>query len=95
MATGDRLRIQNVGEFYNDALKIEAWLKDRTVAAEANSLLCSALMRRNDIRKAMVSELARKRGISYEAMWDSILLEVAEQLTTEEFAAVKAEEPKA
>jgi len=85
----DRLRIQNLGEIYNDALKVEAWLTDRTVAAEANSLLCSALFKRRDIRKEMVEELARKRGLSFEEMWDSILRDEAERMTSDELKSVQ------
>ena len=80
MATGDRLRIQNLGEYYNDALTVEAFIKNRSLAAEANSLLSAQLYRRKDARESMVRELARKRNITFEEMWDQILAGTAEQM---------------
>lgn len=90
MATGDRLRIQNLGEYYNDALTVEAFIKNRSTAAEANSLLSAQLYRRKDSRESMVRELARKRGISFEEMWDAILAGTAEQMF--DFEPPQAEE---
>lgn len=95
MATGDRLRIQNLGEPYGDALVVEAFLKDRTTAAEANSLLCSTLHRRKDVRREMVEELARKRGLSFEEMWDRIVTGEASQLTPEQYAQIRSSEREA
>jgi hypothetical protein len=87
MAPGsDRLRIKNIGEYYEGCLVVEAWLKDRTVAVEANSLLCSALMKRSEVRSKMIAELARKRGITSERLWDQILVGEAEQMTPEIYA---------
>lgn len=88
-ALPDGLRIQNLGEPYSDALIVEAFLKDRTVAAEANSLLCSTLYRRRDDRRTMVEELARKRGIGYEEMWDQIVTGEAQQMMPEQYSELK------
>ena len=79
-----RLQVSPLGELYGDALKIEAFLKNRTEATEANSLLCARLMSRDEYRQKSIEYLAWKRGISAEQMRQDILLGNAEHLTPQE-----------
>jgi hypothetical protein len=88
----DRFWVSALGEPYMDMLTIEAWLKRRTLAAEGNSLLCAKLMQRQAYREQLITELARKRGISFEQMWDDILLGRAEPLSPADYAQIKLEE---
>ena len=68
MPKDNRVKIQPLGEMYADALAIEAFLKDRTEAAEANSLLCSTLQRRHEYREEAIAYLAKKRNVSPEKL---------------------------
>jgi hypothetical protein len=85
----DRFWVSALGEPYMDMLTVEAWLKRRTLAAEGNSLLCAKLMQRQAYREQIVAELARKRGISFEQMWDDILLGRAEPISPADYAQLK------
>lgn len=69
----DRIRLAALGEYYEDALAVEAALKNRTTAAEAASLLCAKLQERKTNRAEMVQYLAEKRGISAKEMWAQLL----------------------
>ena len=70
-------------------LLIEAWIKDRSAPAEAQSLLCSALMRREAVRDAIIERLAKKRGMTPAALTADILSGRASQLSMEEYAALQ------
>lgn len=87
-AMADRFYISQLGEPYYDMLKVEAWLKQRTMSAEANSILCSRLMQREEYRDRLVNELARKRGISFQQMWDMILIDGAEPMSPTEYKSI-------
>ncbi|MFG6100502.1 hypothetical protein SPB21_35015 [Leptothoe sp. ISB3NOV94-8A] len=84
-----RFQMPFLGEYYNDLLAIEAWLKDRSAPTEAQNMLCSALTEREATRNAIIERLARKRGISAEALIDQILAGTAEHLTPEEYATLR------
>lgn len=75
---GKRFPIAHLGEYYDDALTVEAKMKDRSKAAEAASLLCAMLQQRADKRNAMVQYLADKNGVSFQEMWNSLLDKNAE-----------------
>lgn len=68
-----RLNVTALGEFYEDLLKVDAWINARTMAAQANSLLCAKLMQRQPEIQARVAYLARKKGVSSDELWDLIL----------------------
>lgn len=87
-----RFFISSLGELYHDALKLEAWIKDRSMAAEGNSLLCAALMRREEYRNRALEYLAAKRGISREELIALILTDQAEKLSSEEYASAIQEQ---
>jgi len=84
MASNQRLAVSPLGEIYEDALTIEAFLKNRTKSNEANSLLCSRLMARQEYRQQAISYLAWKRGVTPEEMIEQILTGKAEHLSPEE-----------
>lgn len=69
----DRFLVSSLGEYYEDCLTVEAKIKNRTKALEASSLLCAKLGEREGKREKMVAYLARKRGLTYEEMWDKLL----------------------
>lgn len=68
-----RLNVTPLGEFYEDLLKVDAWINARTMAAQANSLLCAKLMQRQVEIRDRIAYLARKKGISSDELWDLIL----------------------
>lgn len=83
---GTRIQIAYPGEHYSDLLQIEAWIKDRTVPSEAQSLLCSALMKRQATRDMILDRLADKRGITRKALEQQILTGNATHMTQDEYA---------
>ena len=84
-----RLQVPFLGEHYNDMLLIEAWIKDRSAPAEAQSLLCSALMRREAVRREIIERLAKKRGVTPASLISDILQGQASQLSPEEYAKIQ------
>ena len=84
-----RLQVPYLGEHYNDLLLIEAWIKNRSAPNEAQSLLCSALMKREATRTSIIERLAQKRGLSAAALTAQILAGTAEHLAQEEYAELQ------
>lgn len=74
-----RLVISPLGEFYEDLLRVDSWINARTIASQANSLLCAKLMQRQVEIRDRVTYLAAKRGISAEDLWTQILSGEAEE----------------
>lgn len=91
MARSRRLQIPDLGEYYNDMLRIEAALKNRTLPQEANSLLCAMLQQRDEKRHRMVEHLARKRQISFDEMWQQLLDGTYAPLASDELDELGAE----
>ncbi len=85
----ERQYISYVGEYYDDAWTVEAELKGRTKTAEGASLLCGKLQERESRRNQMVQYLADKRGISFQDMWNQILIGKYQPLTTEELVQIQ------
>lgn len=69
----ERQYASGMGEYYLDALAVEAALKKRSIAAEAGSLLCAKLQEREPRRTAMVQYMADRRGITFNQMWSLLL----------------------
>jgi hypothetical protein len=82
-----RIYASGIGEYYLDALKIEAALKQRTEPIEAGSLICAKLKEREDYRNKMVQYIADKRGLTYAEMRDQLL--AGDSLTDEELEEIK------
>ena len=74
-----RLTVSPLGEFYEDLLKVDSWINARTIASQANSLLCAKLMQRQAEIRDRISYLAIKRGISADELWTQILNGEAEK----------------
>lgn len=90
----DRIQITKPGEYYMDALKIEAFLKNNTIAGEAKSLICARLMQRKEYREEMLDWVARKRGVTRQELIDAILAGEAEKLSSSELAQTKQKDEK-
>ena len=48
MAKDDRQRISNIGEWYEDLLRVDAAINGRSEALQASSLLCAKLQERQE-----------------------------------------------
>lgn len=78
--------IAPLGEFYEDLLKVDAWVTAQTVAGQGKSLLCAKLMQRQEEIRSRVQYLAAKRGISADELWSQILKGEAKKLDLDEIA---------
>jgi hypothetical protein len=85
----ERSYISYPGEYYDDAWTVEAALKGRTKTAEGSSLLCAKLQERESRRNQMVQYLANKRNISFEEMWNQLLVGDYEPITPVEFKKIQ------
>lgn len=86
MTAPRRIQIPYLGEYYQDELRIESILKNRTDPQEAQSLLCAKLMERTDKRRRMLEVLANKRGITIDELRSQMLRGEYEPLNPEELA---------
>lgn len=87
----DRLQIPPLGEWYQDLLRIDAVINDRSEPSQASALLCAKLQEREARIRERVQYLANKRGIPFDEMWDSILTGTYAKLTPDEYSALKEE----
>ncbi|MCC5662005.1 hypothetical protein LC608_34850 [Nostoc sp. XA010] len=76
----ERLAIPGLGEYYNDVLTVDAWVNGRTKVVQAQSLLCAKLQERDKLIKERVEYLAKKRGITFDEMWEQILNNTAQKI---------------
>ncbi len=83
-----RLTVAPLGEFYEDLLKVDSWINARTIASQANSLLCAKLMQRQAEIRDRINYLANKRGIPADELWTQILNGEAQK---EDFSAENEE----
>jgi hypothetical protein len=81
-----RLQIGAISEFYEDLLRVDAFLANNSLAAQGKSLLQSYLGQKESKIKERVAYLARKRNISTEELWQQIQAGTAQQMTKEEYA---------
>jgi hypothetical protein len=77
----ERLAVPALGEYYNDLLHVDSWVNGRTKVVQAQSLLCAKLQERDKLIKERVEYLAKKRGITFDQMWEQILNGTAQKLT--------------
>lgn len=54
-------------------IKVDAWINDKSVPTQTQSLLCAKLQERYAMIKDRVAYLAAKRNISPDEMWRQIL----------------------
>jgi hypothetical protein len=90
----DRQYMTFPGEYYDDALTVEAALKNRSKPFEASCLLCARLQERKPKRDEMVQYLADKRSISFKEMWNLILSGKYKPLTGEELSKLQEIDPE-
>lgn len=85
----ERLQIPPIGEWYQDLLAIDAAINDRSEPTQASGLLCTKLQEREPKIRDRVQYLARKRGLTFDEMWDSLLTGKFEKLSPDEYAELK------
>jgi hypothetical protein len=73
-----------MGEFYEDLLKIDAWINARTEATQGCALLCSKLQERETRIRERLDYLAEKRGIEAKSLWIQVLKDEAKEITPDE-----------
>ena len=61
-------------------LTVDAWVNGRTKVVQAQSLLCAKLQERDKLIKERVEYLAKKRGITFDEMWEQILNNTAQKI---------------
>jgi hypothetical protein len=88
----ERLSLPALGEWYDDLLRLDAWINNRTVASQGQSLLCAKLQEREGRIRDRVEYFALKRGISTSEMWSQILAGKAERVTQSELVEVSKDE---
>jgi len=80
----ERLLVSPLGEFYEDLLRVDAWITAQTVAGQGKSLLCAKLMQRQGEIRSRVEYLAAKRGVTADELWTQVLKGNAKKLEAEE-----------
>jgi hypothetical protein len=82
----ERLVIAPIGEYYNDLLTIDSWIRDTTKSQQASSLLASKLQEREQRIKERVEYLAKKRGMTSDELWINILKGTAEKISASDIS---------
>lgn len=82
----ERLVIAPIGEYYNDLLTVDSWIRDTTKSQQASSLLCSKLQEREQRIKERIEYLAKKRGITSDELWINILKGTAKKIDADEIS---------
>jgi hypothetical protein len=68
-----RLRLSLLGEYYDDLLKLDAYISGRSKASQASNLLKSKLQEREPLINNRLKVLASKRGVTEADLRSSIL----------------------
>lgn len=89
----ERLVISSIGEYYNDLLTIDSWIRDNTKASQASSLLCCKLQEREQRIKERIEYLAKKRGITPDELWLQILKGNAKKIDSDEIVSDSFDNP--
>ena len=87
----DRLTLPSLGEEYQDLLTIDAEINMRTPAQQAHNLLCARLQARRQDIKDRVEYLAKKRGVTFDEMWEQILKGEGEKISPTDWEGWPAE----
>jgi virulence-associated protein VagC len=82
----ERLVIAPIGEYYNDLLTVDSWIRDTTKSQQASSLLASKLQEREQRIKERIEYLAKKRGITSDELWINILKGTAEKISASDIS---------
>lgn len=89
----ERLVISPIGEYYNDLLIIDSWIRDTTKSQQASSLLCAKLQEREERIKERIEYLAKKRGITPDELWLQILKGNAKKIDADEIVSDSFDNP--
>jgi hypothetical protein len=79
-----RLQIPNLGEWYEDLLRVDSLINGRSMPVQGQSLLCAKLQEREENIRKRVTYLAAKRGISHDEMWRQMVSGEYVQISKEE-----------
>lgn len=82
----ERLVIAPIGEYYNDLLTVDSWIRDTTKSQQASSLLASKLQEREQRIKERIEYLAKKRGMTSDELWINILKGTAEKISASDIS---------
>lgn len=85
LVADERLYLRNLGEYYTDQLRQEAFIKDSPLATQAGSMLRAYLNKRTEYRNKVLTYLAWKRRITLDELKRQIALGEAKQLSQAEF----------
>jgi hypothetical protein len=85
----DRIAFK-LGEVYEDLLKLSAFQSGKSEPAQASSIVCSQLMKREEQIKKRNEYLAWKRGISPRQLWLDVLEGKAQKISTDEIKELRA-----
>jgi len=83
----ERLVIAPIGEFYNDLLIVDSWIRDTTKSQQASNLVCARLQEREQRIKERIEYLAKKRGITPDELWIQILKGNAKKIDADEIVS--------
>ena len=89
----ERLVIAPIGEYYNDLLVVDSWIRDTTKSQQASNLLCTRLQEREQRIKDRITYLAKKRGISPDELWIQILKGNAKKIDADEIVSDSFDNP--
>ena len=84
MAESKRFTLPDLGEWYRDQLAFDAWINNRSVPIQGQSLLCAKLQERESTIEKRLDYIANKRGISVVELKSLILDGKALQATKDE-----------
>lgn len=89
----ERLVISSIGEYYNDLLIVDSFIRDTTKSQQASSLLCSKLQEREQRIRERINYLAKKRGITPDELWLQILKGNAKKIDADEIVSDSFDNP--
>ena len=85
----DRFKMPPLSEFYEDLLRVDAFLARNTLSAQAKSLLQAFLTQKEPKMRERVQYLADKRGITFAEMWQQIQSGKVQEMSKEELAEIQ------
>jgi hypothetical protein len=85
----DRIAFR-LGEVYEDLLKLAAFQSGKSEPAQASSIVCSQLLKKEEVIKKRNEYLAWKRGITPRQLWLDVLEGKAQKISTEEVKELRA-----
>lgn len=73
----EKILTSALSELYADLLKIDAWLAGNSKSAQAKSLIQAKLNEKEGKIHARIEQIAKKKGMSKDELWDAILADTA------------------